>query len=152
MNAGPPDSSPVDSYPGDDAPRAAIAQWMARGAIGGGLPGELPPMGALVASGLRNLPLGQGEADSAGYFQMRVAIWDRGDYAGFPERPELQLRWFIDLATRVRRARIEGGRGDPLADEAGWGEWIADVLRPPEQNRGHYQQRLPQARELIGAL
>jgi len=109
-------------------------------------------MGALVASGLRNLPLGQGEADSAGYFQMRVGIWDRGDYAGFPERPELQLRWFIDLATRVRRARIEGGRGDPLADEAGWGEWIADVLRPPEQNRGRYQQRLPQARELIGAL
>ena len=60
-------------------------------------------MAALVESGLRNLAYGH--ADSVGFFQMRVGIWDKGAYAGYLARPELQLRWFADHAIAVREAR-----------------------------------------------
>jgi hypothetical protein len=67
--AGPARGCPLPvAYPGDNAPKDAIAQWMARGASDAGLPRELPVMGALVASGLQNLA--QGGSDSAGYFQV----------------------------------------------------------------------------------
>ena len=39
-------------------------------------------MAALVESGMRNLD--HGDADSVGFFQMRVGIWNQGDYAGYP--------------------------------------------------------------------
>jgi hypothetical protein len=136
------------AYPGDAAPREAIALWMAHGAGAAGLPRELPVMAALVESGLRNV---RGfDNDSAGYFQMRVSIWNTGSYAGFPERPELQLQWFVDQATSVRRARIAAGAPDPAASESGWGEWIADVQRPAEARRGEYALRLAEARALVG--
>src|SRR5919202_4165585 len=73
------------TYPGDDAPKPRLARWMAAGAIEAGLPPELPVMAALVESGLANL--GFGAADAAGFFQMRLSIWNHGEYAGFPERP-----------------------------------------------------------------
>ena len=135
------------AYPGDAGAKAAIAQWMARGAMAAGLPGELPVMGALVESSLNNLP--QGDRDSAGYFQTRVAIWNKPPYQDFPQHPELQLQWFIDLATQVRQADLASGV-DPLPDETMWGNWIADVLTPAEQYRGRYQLRLADARTLIG--
>jgi hypothetical protein len=135
------------AYPGDAAAKEAIAQWMARGALAAGLPGELPVMGALVESSLNNLP--QGDRDSAGYFQTRVAVWNKPPYQDFPQHPELQLQWFIDLATKVRQADLARGF-DPLADEAMWGSWIADVLVPAEQYRGRYQLRLAEARMFIG--
>jgi hypothetical protein len=81
---------------------------------------------------------------------MRVSIWNRGAYAGFPDHPELQLQWVIDLAVTARHADLAQGRPDPLPDESAWGEWVADVLRPAEQYRGRYQLRLPEARQLIG--
>jgi hypothetical protein len=147
--AGPAQACPLPvAYPGDDAPKVAIAQWMARGASGAGLPRELPVMGALVASGLQNLA--QGGSDSAGYFQMRVALWNTGQYAGYPDHAELQLKWFIDYATKVRQMHLAQGEPDPLPDENAWGSWVADVLLPPEQYRGAYQLRLAEARELIG--
>jgi hypothetical protein len=127
-------------YPGDDAPRAAIAVWMASGAAARGIPGELPVMGALVESNLVNLKTGDG--DAKGYFQMREGIWS-GTYPGFPDNPELQLDWFLDQAAAVRTA--------PYPDETKWGEWAADVLRPAEQYRYRYQLRLDDARLLIGA-
>lgn len=136
------------AYPGDGATKEAIAGWMAQGARTAGLPRELPVMGALVESGLANLAAGGG--DGAGYFQMRTSIWDTGDYAGFPDRPELQLRWFADQATAIRSARIARGEPDPAADERTWGEWIADVLRPAAESRGRYQLRLAEARALAG--
>jgi len=136
------------AYPGDDAPKPAIAGWMASGASAVALPRELPVMGALEESGLANLP--GGDADRVGYFQMRVGIWNQGSYAGFPDKPELQLRWFTDHAAQMRQQRIAAGRPDPAADEAAWGDWIADVLLPPAQYRGRYQLRLAQARQLIG--
>jgi hypothetical protein len=34
-------------------------------------------------------------------------------------------------------------------DPQQWGEWIAEVQRPPEQFRGRYQLRLDDARQLI---
>lgn len=138
----------TNSYPGDDASKSAIAGWMARGSSAAALPRELPVMGALEESGLRNLPPAD---DRAGFFQMRVSIWNSGPYAGFPEQPSLQLRWFTDQAAEVRRQRIADGRPDPAADEHQWGDWVADVLRPPEQSRGRYQLRLAEARELVGA-
>ena len=139
----------VAPYPGDAAPPAALAQWMAYGASLAGLPRELPVMGALVESGLRNLSAG--DTDAAGYFQMRTSIWDKGEYAGYPTNPPLQLKWFVDRAAAERAERISAGRPDPAASETAWGDWIADVLAPPENERHLYQQRLADARGLIGA-
>jgi hypothetical protein len=138
----------VAVYPGDSAPKLAIAQWMAYGAERAAIPRELPVMGALVASGLSNLSFGH--ADEVGYFQMRLGIWNQGQYAGYPDNPQLQLQWFIDLATKVRQTRRAAGEPDPAIDEHRWGDWIADVLRPAEQFRGQYQLRLAEARSLVG--
>jgi cell wall-associated NlpC family hydrolase len=110
-----------------------------------GLPPELPVMASLVESGMRNLS--GGDADSVGFFQMRAGIWDSGEYAGYGDRPELQLDWFLDHAKAVRQQRVE--RGLPVTDAAHYGEWIADVERPAEQYRGRYQLRLTEARELL---
>jgi Bacterial Ig domain/RTX calcium-binding nonapeptide repeat (4 copies) len=138
-------STPV-TYPGDDASREAIAEWMARGARARGLPGELPVMASLVESGLTNL---QGsDRDSVGFFQMRVSIWNQGPYAGFPDNPELQLTWFVDQALAVLRQRIASGLP---TDPSAYGDWIADVERPPEEFRGRYQLRLDEARGLVSA-
>jgi hypothetical protein len=137
------------AYPGDAAAREAIAQWMAHGAGVAMLPRELPVMGALVESSLvnRRLP----DVDAAGFFQMRISVWNSGSYAGFPEHPEIQLQWFVDQALAARRKRIAAGAPDPVAVETDWGDWIADVLRPAENMRGRYQLRLDEARALIGA-
>jgi hypothetical protein len=133
------------AYPGDAAPQAAIAAWMATGATAAGLPGELPVMGALVESGLRNLNYGDG--DRRGYFQIRTSIWDTGPYAGFQTNPPLQLQWFTDQA-KVYGAR-RAAMGIDNADPATWGDWVADVEQPPEQYRGRYQLRLADAQALI---
>ena len=140
--------SPV-AYPGDTAPSSAIAVWMAHGARARGIPGELPVMGALVESGLKNLSAG--DADAKGFFAMREAIWNQGEYAGFPDHPELQLKWFIDRALSVRTTRIAAGDADFGLDPGSWGEWTADVLVPAAQFRGRYQLRLGEAQQLVGA-
>jgi hypothetical protein len=114
-----------------------------------GLPPELPVMAALVDSGLRNLS--QGDSSTAGYFQMRVDIWNKGDYAGFPDHPTLQLQWFIDQAIAVRQKRVAAGDAQYGSDPSKWGEWVADVQRPAEQYRYRYQLRLEDARALIGS-
>jgi hypothetical protein len=141
-------SSPT-AYPGDGASKEAIATWMAQAAVARGIPGELPVMAALVESGLENLDYG--DADSVGFFQMRVSIWNKGEYAGYPDRPDLQVKWFLDQAEAIRSRRI--AEGDPAfgTDSHRYGEWIADVVRPPAQYRGEYQLRLEEARGLIGA-
>lgn len=139
---------PPLAYPGDDAPAVAIARWMADGAQRRDIPGELPVMAALVESGLRNLHVG--DADAAGYFQMRVGIWNQGPYTGFPDHPDLQLLWFLDQATAVRAQHVAAGDTSFGQDPSRWGEWIADVERPAEPFRGRYQLRLDEARSLIG--
>jgi hypothetical protein len=138
---------PVGEYPGDAAAKAAIARWMAGGAAVAGLPAELPVIAALVDSGLTNLQAG--DSDAVGYFQMRLATWNTGEYEGYPDDPGLQLRWFVDQAAQVRQTRLAAGRPDPLSDDGRWGEWIADVERPAEQFRGRYQLRLDEARGLL---
>jgi hypothetical protein len=147
--AGPASANAADcvTYPGDNAPKATLAAWMAYGASARGVPGELPVMAALVESGLTNLAAG--DADQAGYFQMRVGIWNQGAYAGFPTNPQLQLNWFVDMALQVLASKRAT---DPSygASEARYGEWVADVERPAEQFRGRYQPRLGEARALIG--
>ena len=106
-------------------------------------------MASLVESGLTNLP--SGDADSAGFFQMRISVWNTGPYAGFPDDPELQLKWFVDQALLVMRQRLADGISleQLLDDPQRWGEWIADVERPAEADRGRYQLRLEEARSLM---
>jgi hypothetical protein len=137
------------AYPGDNAAKATIAAWMAGSARDAGIPGELPVMAALVDSGLKNLS--QGDSTTAGYFQIRVDIWNKGDYAGFPDHPTLQLQWFIDQAQAVRQRAIAAGNLAYGKDPSTWGTWVADVQRPAEQYRGRYQLRLEDARALIAS-
>ena len=137
---------PAD-YPGDDASQAALAKWLAKQADKAGLPPELPVMAALVESGVKNL--NHGDADSVGFFQMRLSFWNNGPYAGYPQRPDLQAKWFIDTALAVKKQRIAAGDVNFGKDPAKWGEWIADVERPAEQYRGRYQLRLAEARTLL---
>ena len=140
------DLTTVDGdYPGNDATKEEMAAWLAKKAEEAGLPPQLPVMAALVESNLRNL--NYGDADSVGFFQMRVGIWNRGEYAGFPENPELQAKWFIDQALAVKKQRL--ARGLPVDDPSQFGEWIADVERPAEQYRGRYQLRLAEANNLL---
>jgi cell wall-associated NlpC family hydrolase len=144
----PPDLSGVPAdYPGDDAGQAALARWLAKEAEKAGLPPELPVMAALVESGVKNLNFG--DADSVGFFQMRVGIWDQGEYAGYPDNPGLQAKWFIDHALAHKKQQIARGDADFGKDASTWGEWIADVERPAEQYRGRYQLRLAEARRLL---
>ena len=137
---------PVD-YPGDGAQKRRIARWMARGAGDRGLPGELPVMAGVGESGLRNLSGGS----YAGFFGMHLSI-GQGEYEGFPDRPALQLKWFLDTAVSVRRRRLAGGLPDPAADPQEFGLWIADVERPAPENRSRYQQYLDDARSLVGQV
>src|SRR4051812_5422861 len=145
-NAAPIDE-PAGSYPGDDAQPAEFASWMAQAARERGLPPELPVMAALTESGLHNLP--GGHRDSVGFFQMRAGVWDDGAYAGYADKPELQVRWFLDKALEVRQQRIAAGK--PVDDPRQYGDWIADVERPAEQFRGRYQEHYDAAHALLDA-
>ena len=133
------------TYPGDGASRAEIARWMASAARARGLPPELPVMAALTESGLSNLD--RGDRDSVGFFQMRTSIWNRGEYAGYPDKADLQLKWFLDHAAAVKQQRIAAGL--PVDDPKSYGEWIADVERPAAQYRERYQLHLDAAREVL---
>jgi hypothetical protein len=137
------------AYPGDNATKQQLAAWLAAHAQKAGLPPELPVMAALVESGVANL--GHGHADSVGFFQMRVGIWNKGEYAGYPDNPELQVKWFIDHALAVKQSKLAAGDSGFGTDPSTWGNWIADVERPAEQFRYRYQERLAEARALLGA-
>ena len=132
-------------YPGQGASKASIARWMAGGAAARGLPWELPVMAGLAESGLSNLR----GASYSGFFGMSQAL-NAGDYRGFPKRPDLQLRWFLDTAVAVRQRRVAEGRPDPAADPAAFGLWVADIERPAPENRSGYQKYLEQASGLAG--
>src|SRR6185295_13387454 len=68
--------------------------------------------------------------------------------AGFPEKPELQVKWFLDQAESVKKQRIAAGKS--VTDPNQFGDWIADVERPAEQYRGRYGLRLSEANGLLG--
>jgi hypothetical protein len=102
-------------------------------------------MAALVESGMRNLD--HGDRDSVGLFQMRLGTWNRGEYAGYPDKPELQLQWFLDRALEVKQQRVADGRS--VTDPSQYGEWIADIERPAEAFRGRYQLRLDEASAML---
>jgi hypothetical protein len=140
-------ASAATEYPGNDASQAQLAKWLAGQAQKAGLPPELPVMASLVESGVKNLNFG--DADSVGFFQMRVGIWNQGAYAGYPDKPELQAKWFIDQALAVKRKAIASGDAGFGKDPSKFGEWIADIERPAEQYRGRYQLRLDEARTLL---
>ena len=131
-------------YPGDLAPKERLARWMARAAAERGLPHELPVMAAIAESGLRNL-----RGDSYhGFFGMHESL-NSGEYRGYPQRPELQMKWFIDTASAVRRRLVAETRPDPAGDPSSYGQWIADVERPAAHNRSGYQPHLEEARRLV---
>jgi cell wall-associated NlpC family hydrolase len=135
-------------YPGDTAPKEQLAAWLAAQAQKAGLPPELPVMAALVESGVANL--GGGDRDSVGFFQMRLGGWNHDEYAGYPDRPDLQAKWFIDQALAVKKARVDAGDAGFGEDPSAWGTWIADIERPAEEFRGRYAERLDEARRLLG--
>jgi hypothetical protein len=58
----------------------------------------------------------------------------------------------MDDQRSSRGVRPDSGRrlaaGLPI-DEAFYGEWVADVIRPPEELRFRYQLRLADARALL---
>ncbi len=126
-------------YPGDDATKQQLAAWLAASAQKAGLPPELPVMAALVESGVANLR--GGDADSVGFFQMRVGIWNKGEYAGYPDNPALQMKWFIDHALAVKQQRIAAG-------DAGFGKDPVDV---GQLDRRHRAPRRAVPRPLPGA-
>ena len=111
-------------YPGDNASQEELAKWLGKQAEKAGLPPELPVMASLVESGVKNL--NHGDADSVGFFQMRVGIWNKGEYAGLSRRsPSCRRsgsstpRW-TSSATRSPRAtptsartRRTGASGSP---------------------------------------
>jgi hypothetical protein len=130
-------------YPGDGASRKALSSWLAGAAIERQLPPELPVIAALEETGLKNLPAG--DSGSVGFFQMRVGVWENA-YPGYESRPDLQLRWFLDRAKDVLRARNQAGLSSGPTE---FGDWIADVERPEGQYRGRYQLRLAEARKLV---
>jgi cell wall-associated NlpC family hydrolase len=132
-------------YPGDDAGQADVAAWMAAEARSRGLPPELPVMAALTESNMKNL--NYGDADSVGFFQMRSSVWDNGRYAGYADKPELQVRWFLDKALEVKQQRVAQGKS--VDDPGQYGDWIADVERPAEQYRGRYQGNYDAAHALV---
>jgi cell wall-associated NlpC family hydrolase len=140
-----PDAS--DAYPGDNAPPQEIAAWMGRQAHKAGLPAELPIMAALTESGLKND--NYGDRDSLGFFQMRTSIWNQGEYAGYPDHPELQLKWFLNQALEVRRERIAAGDTSYGQDKSTWGDWVADVEQPAAEYRGRYATHLDEADQLL---
>ena len=141
------DAGGANPYPGDDAGKEQLAAWMSKEAEKRGLPPQLPVMASLVESGLTNIQ--GGDADSVGFFQMRVGIWNQGEYAGYPKKPELQVKWFLDQAEQVKKQRVAAG--EPIDDPNSFGEWIADVERPAEQYRGRYQLKLGEANDLLGS-
>ena len=101
---------------------------MARAAAERGLPHELPVMAALAESGLRNL---RGESYH-GFFGMHESL-NRGEYRGFPRRPELQVKWFIDTATSVRQRLVAETRPDPAADPSSFGSGSPTSSGPPRK-------------------
>ncbi len=139
-------SAAASEYPGDDASQAEIGAWMAKMAQDRGLPPELPVMASLVESGMKNLNFGH--ADSVGFFQMRVGIWNQGEYAGYPEKPELQMKWFLDRAEAVKEDRLAAGK--PIDDPGSFGEWVADIELPAEQYRYKYGTKLEEAQGILG--
>jgi hypothetical protein len=139
----------LGDYPGDNATQPQLAAWLASEAKKAGLPPELPVMASLVESGVKNLQ--GGDADSAGFFQMRVGIWDEGPYKGFRQNPHLQAKWFLDQALAIKRQRIAAGDVNFGKDPSKFGDWIADIERPAAQYRYRYGLRLGEARKLLGS-
>ena len=105
-------SSPADvgtTYPGDDAPKEQIAAWMARKAHKRG-PARASSRSWPRSSSRTCTNLNYGDADSVGFFQMRTSIWNEGEYAGYADNPELQLKWFLDHAVALKRAAARARR------------------------------------------
>ena len=112
-------SAVSDAYPGDDASKAQLAAWMGKLAEKRGLPPQLPVMASLVESGLKNLNFG--DADSVGFFQMRVSIWNQGDYAGYPDDPKKQIDWFLDRPSRSRTSARRAASPSPTPSSSASG-------------------------------
>jgi len=146
------DPGDVTPHPGPTASHAQVAQWMAQNAQRVGLPPELPVMAAITESGLRyGLTPDVSDADSGGYFQMRVSIWNIPPWTNYMNEPEKQLHWFLSQALALKEKRIAEGITNfgQARDPASLGLWCADVERPAAQYRGRYETHFNDAQQLI---
>jgi hypothetical protein len=64
-------------------------------------------------------------------------------FPGYPHMPERQLKWFIGKALQVRAHKSWND------DSSRWGEWIVKIEQPDLRYRDRYEERLPEARELL---
>ena len=132
------------SYPGDDAPKDAIAQWMGAQAQAAGYPAELPVMAAIVESGVTNH---QGDSSdgggSRGFFQMRRSVYE-AQYHKFWTKPTEQMRWFLDQAKS-----LDGGAPPATASAKSYGDFVARIERPLESLRYKYAETFEQAKALL---
>ena len=136
--------SDIGPYPGDDADKSEIAQWMADAARKVGIPGITPVMAALVESNLVNNP-NQIDHDSTGFFQMRLSIHNNGRYKGYTENPKKQLLWFLDGALQMK----EKYNGKVPTDDKRLGEFIAKIEKPAAQYEYRYGEQGDEARKLV---
>jgi hypothetical protein len=65
----------------------------------------------------------------ARFFRMRMAIWNSGPYARYPDKPELQMKWFVDTARKVRRQH-QAVTPDFGTSSSDWVTWVADIQLP----------------------
>ena len=103
-------SNVADAYPGDNASSEQIAAWMAHEAEKRGLPPQLPIMASLVESGMKNLNFG--DADSVGFFQMRVGIWDQGPTPASRTSPSCRSSGSSTQAEAVKTPRDRRRQAD----------------------------------------
>ena len=95
-------------YPGDNT-TPEYARWLAAGAQAAGLP---PSSRSWRRSRSRACATSRAAtADSIGFFQMRTSIWNQGEYTGYGQQPDLQLKWFINQALAIKAA-APGARRD----------------------------------------
>ena len=141
-----PDLAAIDpDYPGDDAPKAEIAKWMAKEAERARHPARAAGDGR--ARRVQPANLDHGHSTSLGYFQMLEHLWNPGEYKGYPDNPRAAAR----MVPRHGRAGQEGARRRRQADRRPAAVRRVDRRRrePAAEYRGRYQLRLDEARKLL---
>ena len=142
----PPLSGVSGAYPGDDAPKEQIAAWMARRRRSAGSRPSCRSWPRWSSRGVKNLNFG--DADSVGFFQMRVSDLEPGRVRGLPREAGAPGE-VVPRPGRARSRSSASRAASPSDDPSQFGEWIADVERPAEQYRGRYQLRLDEAKGLL---
>jgi cell wall-associated NlpC family hydrolase len=86
---------------------------------------------------------------------MRTGIWDTGEFRGYPNNVDLQMKWFIKRAKEEQSAGGRDGRSHPernatLDDAGALGKWADDIERSAFPDR--YQAKYTEAKGYIANL